>query len=70
MTYYRSKGEYHDYFTGNTAIPGELITKRERNTKYRYLCDNCFELVNVSRKDVYMQFGVRKAFVGATVIVI
>ncbi|MBO5960922.1 MAG: hypothetical protein J6P99_03710 [Paludibacteraceae bacterium] len=60
MKYYRSNGEYHDYFTGYTTVPGELITKRERNTHFRYLSDNCFTLVEVSKRDTY--FSIWSAF--------
>lgn len=67
MKYYRAKGEYHDYFTGNTTIPGELVTERERNTNFRYLADHVFEPVLCSRRDNYIFFGVRKAYTDAKI---
>ena len=67
MKYYRAKGEYHDYFTWNTTIPGELVTERERNTKYRYLADHVFEPVLCSRRDTYISFGARKAYTDAKI---
>ena len=70
MKYYMSNGEYYDYFTGNTVLPGELITKRERNSKFRYLCDNCFTLVKVNKKDTYFSFGARYAYYDAKVSVL
>lgn len=65
MKYYRAKGEYHDYFTGYTTVPGELVTERERNTKFRYLSDHVFEPVLCSRRDTYISFGARKAYTDA-----
>ena len=70
MLYYRANAEYHDYFTGNTTIPGELITERERNTKYRYLSDNCFTKVKISKRDVYISFGARYVYKDAKVEVL
>ena len=49
MIYYRARKEYHDYFTGNTTVPGELITREQRDSMFRYLSDNCFECVRVER---------------------
>ena len=68
MVYYRAKGEYHDYFTGYTTIPGELLTKRERNTKFRFLSDTVFERVMCSCKGTYFSFGARKAYTDTIVI--
>ena len=59
MMYYRAIKEAHDYFTGYTTVKNELITEKERNTKFRYLTDNVFETVNVSRKKIYWAFGCR-----------
>lgn len=70
MKYYRANGEYHDYFTGNTTIPGELITKRERNRHFRYLSDNCFTTVEVSKRDTYFSFGARFAYTDVKVSVL
>ena len=70
MKYYRAKGEYHDYFTGNTTIPGELVTERELNTKFRYLPYNAFEPVLCSRRDTYISFGVRKAYTDAKITIL
>ena len=68
MLYYRSKNEYYDYFTGNTTIKNELITKRERNTKYRYLSDNCFTKVECRKCDTYFSFGARFPYTDAKVV--
>lgn len=68
MLYYRSKGEYHDYFTGNTAVKNELITQKERNTKYRYLSDNCFSKVKCRKCDTYFSFGARFLYSDAKVV--
>ena len=49
----------HDYFTGYTTIKNELLTEKERNTKFRYLMDDCFKIVEISKKNVYWCFGAR-----------
>lgn len=68
MIYYRAKTESHDYFTGNTTIPSELLTQRERDTKFRYLHDCLFDKVEISKRDTYISFGVRKAYTDAKVV--
>lgn len=67
MKYYRAKGEFHDYYTGYTTVPGELVTERERNTKFRYIADRAFERVICSRRDTYIIFGCRKAYTDAKI---
>lgn len=59
MLYYRAKGDFYDYFCKYEVIRNELLTAKERNRKCRYLSDNCFEAVNISKKDIYFFFGVR-----------
>lgn len=59
MKYYRVIKEKHDYFTGNTTIYGELLTEKERNTKFRYLFDDCFQIVNVNKNNTVFIFGAR-----------
>lgn len=59
MKFYKVIKEKHDYFTGYTTIINELVTERERNTKFRYLNDDCFKTVNVSKKGTYWFFGAR-----------
>lgn len=59
MKYYRATKEAYDYFNKNMTVKNELLTPRERNTKFRYLKDNCFEEVEVSKKNTYINFGVR-----------
>lgn len=59
MKYYKAIAEKHDYFTGNTLIENELLTEKERNTKFRYLSDAYFTPVEISRKKIFFSFGVR-----------
>lgn len=59
MKYYRAAAEKHDYFSGNTTIINELLTEKERNTKFRFLSDSVFEVVEVSKKKIYWSFGAR-----------
>lgn len=59
MKYYRALAEKHDYFTGWTTVKNELITQKERDTRFRYLSDDVFEPVEVSRKKTFINFGVR-----------
>ena len=49
----------YDYFTGYTTIENELLTERERNTKFRYLQDDCFQVVEISKKKTFWCFGAR-----------
>ena len=60
MKYYRVvKGNKHDYFTGYTTVIDELLTERERNTRFRYLSDDVFEIVSISKYKTYKLFGAR-----------
>ena len=59
MLFYKATKEVHDYFTGYTTIKNELITQRERDTKFRYLKDSVFEVVEVSKKNTFWFFGAR-----------
>ena len=59
MKFYKAKIEAHDYFTGYTTCIGELVTEKERNSKFRYLTDDVFSIVEVSKKKTYWMFGVR-----------
>ena len=59
MLFYRAKKEVYDYFTGNTTIENELLTQKERDTKFRYLSDNVFEKVEISKKKTFWSFGAR-----------
>ena len=60
MKFYRVvKDGVHDYFTGNTTVINELVTEKERNTKFRYISDFAFEVVDVSKKNTYWSFGAR-----------
>lgn len=59
MKYYRVIKEKYDYLNKNMTVMNELLTPRERNTMFRYLGDDCFEEVEVSRKKTYISFGAR-----------
>ena len=59
MRYYKATKEAHDYFTGWTTVKDELVTEKERNTRFRYLKDTVFEPVEISRKRTFFSFGVR-----------
>ena len=59
MKYLKPIVERHDYFTGWTTIPGELLTEKERNRRFRYLPDNVFKTVYVSQRKTYKSFGTR-----------
>lgn len=59
MKFYRATREVHDYFTGYTTIKNELVTQREKDTKFMYLSDSVFEEVEVSKKKTYWFFGAR-----------
>lgn len=60
MKYYKViKGDKHDYFTGCTTVINELLTPRERHSRFRYLGDDVFEMIEHSRKKTYTCFGCR-----------
>lgn len=59
MKFYKVVKDGYDYFNKNAVIKNELLTERERNTKVRYLSDDYFEPVEVSKKGTYYSFGVR-----------
>lgn len=59
MLFYKATKEVHDYFTGYTTIKNELVTQKERDTKFRYLSDSVFEKVEVSKKKTFWNFGAR-----------
>lgn len=59
MKFYKAVAEKHDYFTGYTTVVGELVTQRERDTKFRYIADDVFTEVNVSKKKTVWIFGAR-----------
>ena len=70
MIYYRARGHYMDYFTGYETVPGELITRKQRDSMFRYLSDNCFQKVRVNRTQTYWCFGARFPFSDAEVEVL
>lgn len=70
MLYYRCNSDYKDYFTGYSCVKGELLTEKERNTKTRYLSDECFDQVKISKNKTYFNFGVRFPFHDEPVILI
>ena len=59
MKYYLALEEKHDYFTGHTLIEHELITEKERNTKFRYISDEYLKPVEISKNKTFKMFGVR-----------
>lgn len=59
MKYYKVLEEKHDWFTGNTCVKDELLTEKERNTKFRYIMDDNFKVVDVSKKKTFWNFGCR-----------
>lgn len=59
MLFYRVRREAYDYFTGNTAIKNELLTQKERDSKFRYLKDDVFQEVQISKKKTFWSFGCR-----------
>lgn len=62
MKYYQAIEERYDYFTGYATIENELLLPKERDTKFRYLPDDCFRKVEISRAKTYTMFGARFPF--------
>ena len=48
-----------DYFTGYTTVLGELLTEKEKERKFPHLFDDCFQVVEVSKKNTVWIFGAR-----------
>lgn len=59
MLYYRVKDDAYDYFNKYAVVKNELLTARERNTKCRYISDEHFEAVQISKKKTFFNFGCR-----------
>lgn len=67
MKYYQAKRDSYDYFNKQALISDEIITPHERDTKYRYITDDAFRKVEVSQRQTYTLFGVRRICDGAEV---
>lgn len=59
MIYYQVVKDGYDYFNGNSAVQGELFTPKERNTLVRYISDEHFKEIEISRKKTFFNFGMR-----------
>lgn len=59
MKYYKAIKEAYDYFNKMGTVKNELFTEKERNTKVRYLSDDVFEIVNISKNKTFFNFGCR-----------
>lgn len=60
MTYYKvNTGDKHDYKTKYTTIKDELITPKEKRIKFPNISDKYFDIVNISKKNIYFFFGAR-----------
>lgn len=59
MKYYKALTNKYDYFNKYEIIKDELLTEKERNTKVRYIPDEYFEIVEISKKKTFFSFGVR-----------
>ena len=70
MLFYRCNEDYHDYFTGHSCVKGELLTKQERDIKYRYLSDECFDIVKIPFNKTFRSFGVRFPFHSEAVVLV
>lgn len=59
MKYYQALKDSYDYFSKNAIVRGELLTERERNKKVPYIADSYFRIIDLSRKNIFVSFGVR-----------
>lgn len=59
MLYYRVRRDAYDYFNKFAVVEGELLTEKERNRKARYISDNVFQEVHISKNKTYFSFGCR-----------
>lgn len=59
MLFYKVRRDAYDYFNKYGVVKNELLTEKERNTKCRYLKDEVFQPVEVSKKKTFWSFGCR-----------
>ena len=59
MLFYRVRRDAYDYFNKYAVIEGELLTEKERNRKARYLKDDIFQPVEISKQKTFWSFGCR-----------
>lgn len=59
MRYLKATADAYDYFTKNALIVNELVTQKERDTKYRYISDYFFKPVEIPKNRTFKSFGVR-----------
>ena len=64
MRYLLPLAERHDWFTGYTTIPGELLTSKERTKRFPHLPDSMFATVEISQNKTSVFCGVRKPLWG------
>ena len=65
MEYYRIKHDYYDRRSGYQLIENELITEREMIKKNLvWIPNEIYELVNISKRNVFWHFGVRFEYKG------
>lgn len=65
MEYYRIKYDYFDSRSNRQLIKNELITEREMIKKNLvWIPDEIYELVNISKRNVFWNFGVRFEYKG------
>lgn len=60
-TYYKALGDFRDWFNGTWTREGELLTPRERHSKYRYLSDDKFKEVAIAPRSTCFVCGRRYA---------
>ena len=60
MLYYKARNDAYDYFNKFAVIKDELLTKRERETKARYISDSNFDIVRINKNNTFKIFGIRK----------
>ena len=59
MKYYKALTEKHDYFTGWTTVKNELLTEREKNTRFPHLYEYFYKPVEVNKNKTFFSFGCR-----------
>ena len=59
MKYLKATADAFDYFTGYALVEGELVTQKQRNTRFRYISDDYFTPVEIPKNKTFTSFGCR-----------
>lgn len=59
MKYYKARKDSYDWFNKSLVLKDELVTKKERDSKFRYVADFSFEVVEIPKTNIHIVEGRR-----------